>query len=165
MTFESPNPRPQTSGDIDWKTLFISFEGRARRMHFGIGTLIIWGISIVLAFIPLVNFLGIILCWPSLALQVKRLHDMDKPGWLAAIPLAVGVVAGIVGGVAAFSSISANPQAFQSGDPTAVFAALGPLLGVFALAGLVGLGFFLWLVFAAGTVGPNRFGPDPKAQA
>ena len=160
MTTESPTQVQS----FDWKHLFFSFEGRIRRSHFWIGWLVCLGLGVVFGWIPILGFfLSIALIWPNLAITVKRLHDMGHTGWLAAIPYAVG----IVGMIVAFSLIGAtafmNAAALEAEDPAAIFALIGPAIGLFILMFLVGLGFLLWIGLTDSQRDDNRFGPNPKA--
>jgi uncharacterized membrane protein YhaH (DUF805 family) len=88
--------------------------------------------------------------WPGIAVMVKRIHDRDKPGWLVLLPLAAGVLVVIAGiaGVGSGSEVMAG-----------VFAGI-------ALLALIGIGLWFFVEFGCmrGTVGPNRYGPDPIAQ-
>ena len=159
MTTES---QTQVSS-FDWKHLFFSFEGRARRSHFWIAWLVCLGLGVVFGWIPLLGFiLSIALIWPNLAITVKRLHDMGHTGWFAAIPYAVG----FIGTIVAFSMIGAsaflNAAALEKEDPAAIFALVGPAMGLFGLMFLVGLGFLLWIGLTDSQRGENRFGPNPK---
>ena len=148
---------------FDWKHLVFSFEGRARRSHFWIAWLVCLGLGVVFGWIPLLGFiLSIALIWPNLAITVKRLHDMGHTGWFAAIPYAVG----FIGTIVAFSMIGAsaflNAAALEKEDPAAIFALVGPAMGLFGLMFLVGLGFLLWIGLTDSQRGENRFGPNPK---
>ncbi len=128
---------------MDFMHLFLSFEGRTRRLHFWIGLIILWVVQTVIwsfsiggafsaaalrgdanGFATAFTGVGLVgalllfvLIWPSLAVQVKRWHDRDKSGWMVLINLI-------------------------------------PLVG------------FIWTLvecgFLDGTQGPNRFGPSPK---
>jgi uncharacterized membrane protein YhaH (DUF805 family) len=68
---------------------------------------------------------------PSIAVQVRRLHDLNQTGWL------------LLGAVVVLAILNAIPR----------------IGGVLYL-----LGYVAWLVYLAmpGTVGPNKYGPDPK---
>jgi uncharacterized membrane protein YhaH (DUF805 family) len=97
------------------------------------------GMIIIFALIAIVGF-GLII--PSLAVGVRRLHDTNRSGWWIMAPLA-GYVLMVVGAVV------------QSG----ALAAVGSLVTV--ILAIVLLVFF----FLDGTVGVNRYGPDPKGRA
>ena len=114
-----------------------SFNGRIRRIEYflscllggavtaiafwlGVGTSLIgasqnsgsgFGIGVLIGFSALIG--GI---WFTIAQDVKRLHDVDKSGWLVVL-LLIPIVNFILG---------------------------------------------LYMLFADGTVGPNRYGNDPK---
>ncbi len=128
---------------MDFRTLFLSFEGRTRRQNFWIGLLILWVVeALVFSVLWMPSFAGsalrgnpfaiarvldansflgdlifLALLWPYLAIQVKRWHDRDKSGWFVLINLI-------------------------------------PIVGFFWT--LIECGFL------DGTQGPNRYGPSPK---
>jgi uncharacterized membrane protein YhaH (DUF805 family) len=159
MTVETTN---QIQG-FDWQKLLFSFEGRTRRSHFWIGWLICLGVGVVAGWIPILGgLISLALIWPNLAISVKRLHDMGKTGWLVAIPWVVSIVGTIVAismiGITAVTSAGA----LDDEDPAAIFALIGPALGLFALLALVNLGFLLWIGLSEGQPGSNRFGQNPK---
>jgi uncharacterized membrane protein YhaH (DUF805 family) len=82
---------------------------------------------------------------PSLAVAVRRLHDIDRSGWwilLPLLPYLLGLVI-MVGG-----AMAANP-------------ALAMLGGLALLVGVICAIVLLVWYCSAGTNGPNRFGPDP----
>lgn len=91
--------------NIDWKHLFLSFNGRINRQPYWIGSLLLavsGGIAMVLLAanigtwknstdmsvdMLIVAMFGIaaVVIFCSLALSVKRLHDRNKPGWWMAL--------------------------------------------------------------------------------
>jgi len=87
---------------------------------------------------------------------------MGQTGWLVAIPWVVSIV-GVFAtfGMVGFSAVT-NAQALEDGDPAAIFALLGPALGLIGIVFLVSLGFLLWIGLADGQRGDNRYGPNPK---
>jgi len=129
---------------MDFQHLFLSFDGRTRRMHFWLGLLILWVVEGIVVSVTFgtgmsagfltgnpgairgmfagTGLFGGLIClallWPSLALQVKRWHDRDKTGWMVLINFI-------------------------------------PIIG------------FLWTLiecgFLDGTPGSNKYGPSPKA--
>jgi uncharacterized membrane protein YhaH (DUF805 family) len=122
---------------MDFMHIFLSFNGRLRRLHFWVGLIILWVVEAVifgvligravmagaasgagpgpLAFVGYLLILALV--WPALAIQVKRWHDRDKSGWWVLI-------------------------------------AFVPIIG------------FFWMLIECGildgTPGPNKFGPSPK---
>jgi uncharacterized membrane protein YhaH (DUF805 family) len=142
---------------MDWKTLFLSAEGRIGRRDFWIGFLMLLAASIVVNLIPLIGgVIGLLLIWPQICLHAKRLHDMGRTAWLLLIPGALSVASTIVltvlGVVAAFS-----------GDVGAISAAAYGMIGlVVAVVMVVGLAFLFWVGLTPSEPGENRFGPPAR---
>ena len=92
---------------------------------------------------PLSGILFLCLAVPGLAVAVRRLHDSDRTGWWIALPVAPILfwMVALVGG-------------FSGRVP----------FGLVLVAILVAPLILLVLMCLPGTRGPNRFGPDPKAE-
>lgn len=125
---------------------YVTFSGRARRMEFWVFVLISFVISLILGFIDnltgttptmdvggssmsygtglLGGLYGLAVLLPSLAVQVRRLHDTNRSGWwilIGLIPL-VGAIILIV-----FSFLPGDEGPNNHGeDPKAVGAAETP---------------------------------------
>lgn len=141
---------------MDWKFIFLSFQGRLNRKPYWLGTLAIIGV-IAVAVLGLVFLTGgaggyaaiailyLVLLWPTLAIGVKRLHDRGKSAWWLVVFYVVPTVLNVLA---------------ESGDG-------GDGIGAM-IFGLAGLAISIWalveLGFLRGTVGANRYGPDPLAQ-
>jgi uncharacterized membrane protein YhaH (DUF805 family) len=97
----------------------------------------------------LYGLFGLATIWPGIAVLVKRMHDRDKSGWLALLP-AVLLVVTLVAAVAA-----------AVGGSVSGVVAIAILFGI-ALLG-VSIWFFVELGCMRGTIGANRYGPDPVA--
>lgn len=83
---------------------------------------------------------------PGIAVSIRRLHDVDRSGWwllLTTAPYLVGL------------ALAANGIA--TGTVNGLVILGGILILVGAIAGIVML---VW-VCSKGTIGTNRFGPDP----
>ena len=164
---------------MNFTYLYTSFEGRLNRKPFWLGILLLVAISIVidLAFVvylavrfgvpesadvsewalwqnnlasqvKLANFvLQLVLLYPSAALMVKRLHDRNRPGYFAVFGLAPGLLYNLV-----------DIAGSTSSDP-AEMNLLEIVLLIVTIA--VGIWFFVELGCLRGTVGANRYGPDP----
>lgn len=105
----------------------------------------------IIYLINIVFSLGILI--PSIAVGVRRLHDTNRTGWwllMPVVPYLLGIVL-ILAGVAVIGS--------GSGGGFGTFAVIGGVMVLAALAAGIALLIFLFL---PGTVGPNRFGADPK---
>jgi uncharacterized membrane protein YhaH (DUF805 family) len=130
---------------IDWKTLFISAEGRLTRFQFWIAAAIL--LAIMAAYEALVSgasALHWITGWPiylaalffGTCVLSKRFHDRGRSGWFAAPVL---------------------------------FALIGVWTGFNSPADTVFLIILIWaiveLAVLTGEAGANRFGPSPIAAA
>jgi uncharacterized membrane protein YhaH (DUF805 family) len=103
---------------------------------------------------------AIVMIYPWVCVYSKRLHDMGKSGWLAAVPFGIFFVAAafaaVAGGAAMFGAASGSAAAAGG-----AFAALGLIGLVLALAFLVWLGFTLWVGLSKGDVAANQYGAPP----
>ena len=151
-----------SSSGFDFQKAMLSFDGRLRRSHFWIAWVILFGIGFVMGLIPVINLLGILLLWPHLAIGVKRLHDMGKPGWLIAIPYIAGVLAWIGAFVMVGAGAIMNAAALDAEDPAAFIATFGPAVGILGASCLLSLLFWLWIGLADSQRGSNSHGPNPK---
>ena len=150
---------------MNWRYVLTSYEGRISRRVFLIGLM---GLSLA-SFVALVVvsllgaagmplslvmgaivFILIMTVYLSIPPVVKRLHDRDRPGSWAAfyfVPTLLGY-----GMTALRFRIDSIPLAVAS-----------------ELVNLIGLAASIWLIVDAGilkgTPGPNRYGPDPLAEA
>jgi uncharacterized membrane protein YhaH (DUF805 family) len=99
------------------------------------------------------NLFQLIVLWPGIAVLIKRIHDRNKSGWLVWAlygPLIVAVIFTI----AALFAVGV--------DRTGAASVLGVVSGVFwVVATVVAIWFFIEFGCLRGTIGVNRFGPDP----
>ena len=93
------------------------------------------------------SLFGFLTLWPGIAVLIKRIHDRDKSGWLILLPFVTGVLVVIAAAVG---------MAADSPSSAGIFA------GVMAVA-LIGISIWFFIEFGLmrGTIGPNRYGPDP----
>ncbi|WP_257457896.1 DUF805 domain-containing protein [Archangium lipolyticum] len=147
---------------MDWKTLFLTPEGRIGRRDFWIGFLIVMVASTVLQIIPFIGqLLGLLLVWPQICIHSKRLHDMGKSAWLMLAPF---IVSGICFALSTRTRsmarmIEANTNV--QNDNAAPMGAAVAGMALIALGLLVGIAFLLWVGLSKGEPGRNRFGPRP----
>ena len=76
---------------MDWKNLFLTYDGRLNRQPYWIGTLVLVVVNVVGSLIGAVvggavgNLIAIIVglgvLYPSICIAIKRCHDRDKSGW------------------------------------------------------------------------------------
>lgn len=101
------------------------------------------------------HLFNLLALWPGIAVLVKRIHDRNKSGglvWALYAPLLTAIVVTIL------AIIGAVMNSGEAGG-------LGFLAGAlwFLVIG-VAIWFFVEFGCLRGTVGPNRFGPDPVSQ-
>ena len=130
-----------------------NWKDRASRSEFWWCMLFVSLANIVIGILGLIPVLGVIVglvgyiasCWLSIIVYIRRLHDLNKRGyWLfgVCVPLFIGTVLSVVG--------------MEEREEGLIYA--GSTLC------LIGIGFNIYLIVIfclRGTVGPNRFGPDP----
>lgn len=130
------------------KFVFFSFRGRLGRLAYlgyGLLALLVCGIIVAIgagfgangALAPAVVFIGVgcvLMFWSSLAMTIKRLHDMDLSGrhlwWIYGINAVAGAMQDI--------SPAWN-----------------------AVIGALNFGVAIWLLVTRGTNGDNHYGPSP----
>ncbi|WP_310476798.1 DUF805 domain-containing protein [Sandarakinorhabdus sp.] len=164
-----------TRSATEWMLLplkrYAQFSGRSPRAEYWWFALFSFLISLPAAildvalglqlFNPIVS-LGLLL--PSIAVGVRRLHDLDRTGWWLLAPLALLVptlaIAGMAGAGGAIAGLLGSEAGAGAGvGSAAVVVAIG---GVAVLAMAVVM--LAWYC-TRGTQGENRFGPDPLAEA
>jgi uncharacterized membrane protein YhaH (DUF805 family) len=163
---------------------YANFSGRASRAEFWwfflflfIAYIVVWiglvamlGVTVASAGPPSLGVIGafgvagifMILFWlamiiPTIAVQVRRVHDIDRSGWWIG-----GFYLAYVAYFVFMFAMLASLQAPANGSPPDLSAFSG-----LSLMSYVGLLFFIYsialLVFFCmrGTQGPNRYGDDP----
>lgn len=147
---------------MDWKTLFLSANGRIGRRDFWIGFVILFVGGFILGMIPLLGFLiSLALIYPNVCVSSKRLHDMGRSGWLSAVPYGVMAVAMVVsfvtGGAAMFSARMANEGSGAGG--AAALAGMGMAVAAICIGLVVCLAFLIWIGVSKSEPGENQYGP------
>ena len=121
---------------------YADFHGRASRLEFWHYILVVLVVSVLLDILGirlLSTVVWLALLVPTLAIIVRRLHDVDRSGWLILVPI-----------VPAFLMV-------------ALLYLFWPLSVLFALATVVCAAYLIYLYVLPGTPGSNQYGPDPKA--
>ncbi|WP_164156817.1 DUF805 domain-containing protein [Sandarakinorhabdus rubra] len=142
---------------LDWALVplqkYADFSGRASRPEYWWFTALTFLASLVGGFLLVVLFV------PSLAVTVRRLHDLDRSGRWVLLH-----IAGMLLPVVLMVGIMSLSGAIQTGDLTSTLAeGSGVILFWAVLAAAVGLNLMLLYWYAQpGTPGPNRFGPAPE---
>ena len=117
---------------------------------------------------PFMSLIGLALFIPSLAVGVRRLHDINRTGWWLIMPYVVMIIGFVAFFIICGAMIFSAAQ-HHTGDMSpsqGAHAALEIVASIFLcivlpilIAWIVMLAFFV----TDGTKGPNRFGSDPKA--
>jgi len=119
--------------------------------------------------LPFLSLIGLALLLPTLAVKVRRLHDINRSGWWALLPY-VTLFAGLIvfcilGGTTVFTTLAAHPHGDLPDSDTLklVFGFIGTAFLCILLPEIIAWIVMLVFFVTEGTKGPNRFGPDPKA--
>lgn len=104
---------------------------------------------------------SLVAIWPSIAILVKRIHDRNKSGWLC---LALYIPT-ILFTISLVAWIAAAVVAVASGKSDAAAATVGGFVVIVGILGVISAGIAIWFFVEfgcmRGTIGENRFGPDP----
>jgi len=146
----------------DWRHYLFGFHGRATRMQWWLFVLIfvVYNFVVTALCVAIFGFLGLligwvlmlVMLWPWLAVSERRLHDRGKSGlWLLLFylgPFLLGATK-----LALYGDLGVSGIAYPSGPSIAIsFAEF-----VIIIWALIELGVL------RGTVGDNKYGPDPLA--
>ncbi len=156
---------------------YADFQGRARRSEYWLWFL--FQILASLAFSILKNFaptpveiingiFSLAILLPTIAVAVRRFHDINRTGWWVLFPLLVLIIALVVyismDGTTFMNAMTAAAKLGPKPTPDeslAVLKDLAPMVWVF-LAYLAAAIVTLVFNVLPGTAGRNKFGPDPK---
>lgn len=148
---------------MDLGHLFTSFDGRINRKPCWIGTIILVVVNLVISFVvgmvlgvsimapdfrfKLVSLvLAVVFLYPAAALMVKRLHDRDRPAWLAALFLAPSLIKSVT------DLIGITGSRFNPNMLDFLLSSALPIVGIWV---------FVELGCLRGSIGTNQHGPDP----
>jgi uncharacterized membrane protein YhaH (DUF805 family) len=157
---------------------YFSPSGRISRSQLWLRTILpIWGIFVILYIITIALAIGgsmvgaglfgfilaiytLAIIWPAIATYIKRIHDRNKSGWFIVIPMIPGVLLGLIWGVAVIGMVSS--AATGSTASTGFLVGAGAFTWILMLVHFgISLWFFVEFGCMRGTIGANRFGPDP----
>lgn len=164
---------------------YVQLNGRARRSEYWLFFLFQILVSIGLALLSLVmaslagavevlgNIFSLAMLLPTIAVSVRRFHDINRTGWWLFFPLAVLIAALIVfllfnGPALQAIAETVDWAGVQAEDEQAIMAMFSTLSPLFLWVGLpYWLSSLVTFIFHVtdGTKGSNRFGPDPKGTA
>jgi uncharacterized membrane protein YhaH (DUF805 family) len=142
---------------MDWVYLFNSFEGRIGRQTFWIGIAILVPAELLAHFVAealqgdrLSAIVDLAFTYPEFAIAAKRAHDRDLPIWILIV---------FFGGGAVLDLLTVLGLAGSTEQPSVLSLFIAVPFTVLLVALMIELGF------RRGTIGPNRYGPDPVASS
>jgi uncharacterized membrane protein YhaH (DUF805 family) len=157
---------------MKWIRFFTNFEGRITRKTFWLASIAVFVIEIVIvagAAATVEEFaseaagdvamdIGVFaFLYPQFVISLKRGHDRNIP---------TSVISAWYAALAIFDVLRFFFGWLQTRPNQNVFSTAGLFSFVFLLfAGIIGLAFLIELGFRRGTLGPNRYGPDPLAKS
>jgi uncharacterized membrane protein YhaH (DUF805 family) len=142
---------------------YFSLSGRISRSQYWLRFYLpIFIISIILNIISVVGgthftilptLFQIIVLWPGIAILVKRIHDRNKSGSLIWFLYGPAILA-LIFTIAAIIGLAASSAGAAS--------VLGVVAGILWI-GVTGVAIWFFIEFGCmrGTIGSNRYGPDP----
>lgn len=157
---------------MNFAHILFSFSGRINRAKWWLSILVVVGFEVFYAALSRVLasdainalvglLLFVLIIWVTLAAGAKRLHDLDRTGaWLILFmgaPIVLSIVLAMQIGFAVFAALATGevPEATD-------FTNLGTSVMIIGLLGLaIGIWSLVWFGCLPGTLGPNRYGPDP----
>lgn len=147
---------------FDWRKLFLDADGRIGQKDYWIGFGILFAVNVVFSWAPPIGFIvSLAAIYAGVCVASKRLHDMDRSGWLAAIPY--GAYAAAI--VFSLVSLVGAMGAAHYDNGLGVMAGFGSMGLLWTLAFLLNLGFVIWLGVTPGVLNDNRHGPPPEPLA
>jgi uncharacterized membrane protein YhaH (DUF805 family) len=140
---------------MDWLYLFNSFDGRINRQTFwiGIAVLLVAEITAHLAAEAIQGdrlsaIIDLAFTYPEFAIATKRAHDRDLPIWILIV---------FFGGGAVLDLLTVLDLTGSTEQPSVLSLFIAVPFTVLLVALMIELGL------RRGTIGPNRYGPDPVA--
>jgi len=174
---------------------YVDFQGRARRSEFWLWVLFRIAVGMVMGsvitsvmftgmnfqhpdptqfmgryftvmpFMQLVN-LGLLL--PSIAVAVRRLHDINRSGWWYVMPIVVAIVGMVLffifAGTQIFSAIGTGNNLSDDQSLKLVLSMVGSMFLFLFLPVLIAEIVMFVFYVTDGTPTANRFGADPKGR-
>lgn len=132
---------------------YFTFRGRARRSEYWWWALFSFLMGL-LALIPILGWIiGLVMIIPSLAMSVRRLHDVGHTGWWLLAPTGFSLLGGILLGTGAVVGFGGHSS---GGGITAV---IGVVVALCAFVSFIMI--FVWSFFDSKPE-PNKYGPSPK---
>jgi uncharacterized membrane protein YhaH (DUF805 family) len=105
---------------MNWWAVFFSFSGRINRAKYWLGVLAFYLSIFAAIYVSYLTGIGsdsalVLLlpaCWMHFAVAVKRIHDLDKPGWWVILWLFIPggqLILGVLEGTSGANRYGADP--------------------------------------------------------
>jgi uncharacterized membrane protein YhaH (DUF805 family) len=140
---------------MNWVHLLTSFEGRIGRQTFWIGIAVLVVAEIAAHLVAeaiqgdrLSAIIDLAFTYPEFAVAAKRANDRDLPIWILIV---------FFGGGAVLDLLTVLDLTGSTEQPSVFSLFIAVPFTVLLVALMIELGF------RRGTIGPNRYGPDPVA--
>ncbi|WP_052025141.1 DUF805 domain-containing protein [Asticcacaulis sp. AC466] len=121
-----------------------------------------------LQIMPIFSLINLGLLLPTLAVGVRRLHDINRTGWWLVMPIVVAfaglILFFIIFGSQFFTVLGSGGQMTDAQSMHFVGQMLGSMFLCLFLPVLISQIVMLVFYVTDGTPGPNRFGADPKGR-
>lgn len=153
------------------------FTGRARRSEYWQFILFQFGVSFVFGFVGglsgngsglnlLSALFGLAMWLPTLAVSVRRFHDINRTGWWVLFPSAIFTITLAlfiaIKGTELFNTLSQMSQNGYGDVRNVILSAFSGMMAWVVLPTFLACIVTFIFHVTEGTKGPNRFGPDPK---
>lgn len=147
---------------FNWRALFLDATGRIGQRDYWIGIGVLFAANLVLSWIPLIGVVvSLAATYAGICVSSKRLHDMGRSGWLAAIPFGIYVAAIVLSAISFIGAMGATAY----GNDMGMLAGFGMLGLLWTLAIILNIAFVIWLGVTAGQPDENLYGPVPQPLA
>ncbi len=153
---------------------YFDVKGRARRQEFWYFVLAAVVVSIVASIIDVIlstgllrPLVGLALLLPMTGLGIRRLQDTGRNGKLVWVSAGLYALMMVLTVIMAFTYTATviSPYGYNPYAASAGIVMFGGLMTLVGLATLVVAAVLVYFWVQPGTVGPNQYGPDPKAPA
>lgn len=147
---------------------YATFKGRARRSEFWFWYLFTVIVNLIFSWIPFASLLTLALMLPSLAVTIRRLHDIGRSGWwtlLSFVPslIAISLLIALLGSTFVSIALGGNY------DPNEIVNSMNSNIGLLAMyllsiiITLICSIIFLIMLCQDSKTDENKYGPNPKA--
>lgn len=148
---------------MDFSKILFSAYGRIGRQEFWLAWLMLFGIGLITAFIPIVHLVAwMFTLYCGICIRSQRLHDMGRTGWWQVVPVVAGTAAWMMMIYVIIALALTWSHVWWVPHPAAVAGtALGVTSMVLAILAswIIDLAFLLWIGISESDPYDNVYGP------